>query len=310
MTSFISTITEADRVSGGVAAHPQHPRHEDPAHNPGHASQPSRTVRAVPLRREMSRGVPRIERGGGGADLRRRPPERQVRDRSPRQSPGRPGLVHVRETPRHRLRARDGDSRIRGARAHATLRVPTWREALRVHSLPGLQRLRGVPGGHLQHGDRARVPAEGGRTAAARRGRGRAARRLDGLAVTGGVARRHLPAAAVHGRADSGPSVRRGSSPAARAPRRGRRHELGTRPAAGGGHGGRGRVRLRSGRGRGRRVSAATHPPPAGALSLRHRRYVSCRVVWRRVVSCRPCAHARLLVSPRLTSPLVSVSDP
>lgn len=42
-----------------------------------------------------------------------------------------------------------------------TPRIPARREALREHLVPRLQRLRDLPGRHIQHGDRPRVPCSG-----------------------------------------------------------------------------------------------------------------------------------------------------
>lgn len=81
-------------MPGGVAAHPQHPGHEDPAHDPRHAAEPARAVRAVAVRGALLRGLPGLQRRRRGADLRRRapgqyPPERPrawaTRDSSTRQ---------------------------------------------------------------------------------------------------------------------------------------------------------------------------------------------------------------------------------
>lgn len=67
-------VAEVDRVPGRVATHPQHSRHEDPAHHPRHAAEPARALRAVPVRGPLLRGLPGLQRSGRGADLRRRAP--------------------------------------------------------------------------------------------------------------------------------------------------------------------------------------------------------------------------------------------
>lgn len=140
-------------------------------------------------------------------------------------------MVHVRAAAGHGVGARHRDPRVRRARAHAAVRVPARREALRVHRVPGLQRVRHLPRRHLQHRDRARVPpgrGGDGRPGARRAGGrpGRRAGRLDGLAVQRRVGRRGIPAGSGGRCAGAGPRLRRRPPAAHRLPRRGRHHQV------------------------------------------------------------------------------------
>lgn len=175
------------------------------------------------------------ERGGAGRSVRAAVTvrgsfaEREVRDQRARQPAGGAGVVHVRAAPRHGVGARHGHPRVRRARAHAPVRVPARRQALRVHRLPGLQRVRDLPGRHVQHGDGARVPAAG-LGAGARRGGaaggGGRARHVDGLALVRRVGGRGLPAGAGGRRAGAGPRLRLRAPARHRPPRRGRHHQV------------------------------------------------------------------------------------